>query len=172
MSGAYMPPAGTTEWATPRDLFDRLWEEYGGFDLDPCGQRELHYTAWKIAHHGGASYDGSTEALDGLVQPWIGKVYMNPPYGKHVALWVAKAVSEVRRGNAELVVALLKATTDVKWWHEHVEGIVTPRFIKGRLKFGGQTGPAPFPSVIVVWDGATLAPAGDAPEQGNLLKGV
>jgi hypothetical protein len=76
---------------------------------------------------------------------------MNPPYGPTVKLWVARAVSEVACGNAELVVALLKATTDVKWWHEYVEGIVTPRFIKGRLKFGGQTGPAPFPSVIIVW---------------------
>ncbi|KKM26167.1 hypothetical protein LCGC14_1587550 [marine sediment metagenome] len=169
MANAYMPQAKTQDWATPKALFDQLWQEFGGFDLDPCGQPELHYSAWKIAHHGGICYDGSTAALDGLTQPWPGKVYMNPPYGKQVGLWVAKAVSEVRTGNAELVAALLKATTDVKWWHEYVEGIVTPRFIQGRLKFGGQPGPAPFPSVIVVWTkytGFPLAQPEAAPEQG------
>ena len=169
MANAYMPQAKTQEHPTPKDLFDRLWEEHGGFDLDPCGQPELHYSAWKIAHHGGSCYDGSTPELDGLAQPWYGKVYMNPPYGRTVGKWVAKAVSEVRCGRAELVVALLKATTDVVWWHQYVERIVTPRFIKGRLRFGGQTGPAPFPSVIVVWDRATLplAPAeAAAGEQG------
>lgn len=147
----YMASSKSTEWTTPKDLFDRLWLEFGGFDLDPCGQREHHYTAWMIESHGGAYYDGSTQALDGLTQPWCGKVFMNPPYGNAVGRWVAKAVSEVACGNAELVVALLKATTDVQWWHEYVEGIVTPRFIKGRLKFGGTKGPAPFPSVIIVW---------------------
>ena len=154
----YMASSKSTEWQTPKDLFDALWEEFGGFDLDPCGQREHHYTAWKVTSQGGGFYDGSVPGLDGLTQPWYGKVFCNPPYGPTVKLWVAKAASEVACGNAELVVALLKATTDVQWWHEYVEGIVTPRFIKGRLKFGGQTGPAPFPSAIIVWRRDNLAP--------------
>jgi hypothetical protein len=28
------------EWTTPRDLFRRLAEEFGGFDLDPCATPE------------------------------------------------------------------------------------------------------------------------------------
>lgn len=164
----YMASSKSTEWQTPKDLFDALWEEFGGFDLDPCGQREHHYTAWKITSQGGGFYDGSVPGMDGLTQPWYGKVYMNPPYGPTVGRWVAKAASEVACGNAELVVALLKATTDVQWWHEYVEPprppwvdrgytVDRPRFIRGRLKFGGTKGPAPFPSVIVVWRRNPLA---------------
>ena len=146
-----MASSKSTEWQTPKALFDALWDEFGGFDLDPCGQREHHYTAWKICSQGGYFYDGSTAAMDGLTHPWHGKVFMTPPYGPTVGQWVAKAAGEVACGNAELVVALLKSTTDVRWWHEHVEGKAEYRFIRGRLRFGGAKGPAPFPSVIVVW---------------------
>ena len=94
--------------------------------------------------------NAETVLVDGLVQPWHGKVFINPPYP--AGEWVAKARSEVERSNgATLVVALLKATTDVRWWHEHVEGIAEVRFIKGRLRFGDGRTPAPFPSCIVIW---------------------
>ena len=164
-----MASSKSTEHQTPKDLFDALWEEHGGFDLDPCGQREHHYTAWKICSQGGYFYDGSTAAMDGLTQPWHGKsIFLNPPYGPTVGLWVAKAASEVACGNAELVVALLKSTTDVRWWHDHVEGKAEYRFIRGRLKFGGAKGPAPFPSVIVVWRPHALAPRPAAAGQAKL----
>ena len=148
-----MPQAQTTEHPTPKATFDALWEEFGGFDLDPCGQKEVHYTAWRIVQRGGHCYDGSTMLLNGLTQPWSGKVFMNPPYGRETLAWVARAHDEVVAGRVELVVALLKSTTDVKWWHQYVEHCpyATPRFIKGRLKFGDSEAPAPFPSVIVVW---------------------
>ena len=150
-SDPYIKAAQRQDWETPHDLFDQLWREFDGFDLDPCGQREHHYSAWKICSQGGYFYDGSAATMDGLAHPWYGKVYMNPPYGPTVGHWVAKAAREVARGRAELVVALLKSTTDTRWWHDHVEGKAEYRFIRGRLKFGGAKGPAPFPSVIVVW---------------------
>lgn len=161
---AYMPVAESTEWETPPELFDRLWEEFEGFDLDPCCQF-TDYTAERVVASGGLAYN---PVVDGLANSWHGKVFMNPPYGPTVKLWVAKAFDEVACGNAELVVALLKATTDVKWWHEYVEGIVTPRFIKGRLHFGGQEGPAPFPSVIIVW--RKLAPRAAPAGQGKMAE--
>ncbi|KKN72489.1 hypothetical protein LCGC14_0409930 [marine sediment metagenome] len=151
MSGdrGYILPSQGADWETPRDLFDELWAEFNGFDLDPCGTRG-QYTVERVLDAGGRLFDGSV-GMDGLARVWDGKVFMNPPYGKGVGDWIAKAAYEVEAGNAALVVGLLKATTDVKWWHEYVEGVLTPRFIKGRLKFGGQDGPAPFPSVILVW---------------------
>ena len=171
----YMPPSKSTEYETPHDLFDKLWEEFGPFDLDPCGQKEAHYSAHKIVQHGGGCYDGSTDALDGLTQPWYGNVFMNPPYGKQASKWLEKAVTEIaigtstktlaeltpggwsmrsRRG-ANRVVALLPARTDVRWWHEYVQGRAYVRFLRGRLRFHGEKGLATFPSCIVVW-GATL----------------
>lgn len=176
---AYMLASQSTDRATPPGLFDALWEEVGGFDLDPCAAGH-HYTARRVWDAGGTVFvepgtitncivSPGAIAEDGLAQPWHGKVFMNPPYGPTVKLWVAKAVSEVACGNAELVVALLKATTDVQWWHQYVEGIVTPRFIKGRLKFGGTKGPAPFPSAIIVWRRDNLA-SRPAPAQQEALE--
>lgn len=69
----------TTTWLTPPDLLARL----GEFDLDPCaaiGQ------PWKTAKH------HFTEVEDGLKQDWglYDRVFMNPPYGKGMNLWLEK----------------------------------------------------------------------------------
>ena len=82
--------------------------------------------------------------------------------------WVGEAVIELAPGHGELVVARLKSTTDVRWWHDHVEGKAEYRFIRGRLRFGGAKGPAPFPSVIVVWHPHALASRSAAAEQAKL----
>ena len=72
---------------------------------------------------------------------------MNPPYGREIGKWIEKAVT----CGAELVVGLLPARTDTRWFHEYVYSKAEIRFIKGRLKFGAATNAAPFPSMIVIW---------------------
>jgi len=142
------------EWITPSDLFDALWGEFDGFDLDPCGQREHHYTAHRIATAGGNFYDGSIPAMDGLTQPWHGKVYVNPPYGRGIGEWVYKCWSSVCLLNdCELVVALLPSRTDTKWWHNWVMEASEIRFIKGRLRFGEHNNTAPFANMVVIFNG-------------------
>lgn len=165
----YIQPSQRQDWETPRELFDALWDAVDGFNLDPCCQFG-QYTGERIILHGGTRYfppgsDAPDHLIDGLAQPWFGKVYMNPPYGLVLRQWVPKAVSEVESGNAELVVALLPAKTDTKWWQEYVlrrcrwypymePGDMTcdeVRFIEGRLRFGGADSHAGFASAIVVW---------------------
>lgn len=76
-------------------------------------------------------------------------MFMNPPYGSAIKDWVRKARESVER-NGALVVALLPARTDTKWWQD-VMGATEIRFIKGRVKFGESRNTAPFPSVIAIW---------------------
>lgn len=52
-----------------------------------------------------------------------------------------------------LVVMLLFAKTDTKWFHEYVLNRAEVRFLKGRVKFGGAVNNAPFPSMIVIFRG-------------------
>ena len=75
---------------------------------------------------------------------------MNPPYGRKIGKWVKKAHDEVERG-VPLVVCLLPARTDTKWFHDYIYGKAEIRFIRGRLKFGGSKNSAPFPSMIVIF---------------------
>lgn len=125
------------DWETPPDLFADLDREFG-FSLDPCATDS---TA-KCQRY-------FTREQNGLAQDWSGEtVFMNPPYGRVIGQWMRKAW-ESSRGGAT-VVCLVPARTDTAWWHDYAaRGEV--RFLRGRLKFGGQTGNAPFPSAVVVF---------------------
>lgn len=131
--------SNSDEWATPQDLFDILDSEFH-FNLDPCADDTNH----KCARY-------YTKETNGLSQKWGGgdRVFMNPPYGSQIKDWVRKARESAER-NGTLVVALLPARTDTKWWQD-VMRATEIRFIKGRVKFGESRNTAPFPSVIVVW---------------------
>ena len=126
----------TGEWETPADTFQWLDREFH-FTLDPCATSANAKCPMFF-----------TKEQDGLVQPWSGCVFMNPPYGREIADWVEKAYDESRRG--VMVVCLLPSRTDTAWWHDYcMKGEI--RFLRGRLSFGLGVGPAPFPSVVVIF---------------------
>ena len=75
---------------------------------------------------------------------------MNPPYGRQIGKWMEKAYKE-SLSNADIVVCLVPARTDTKWWHDWaLKGKVI--FVKGRLKFNDGKQSAPFPSAVVIFD--------------------
>ena len=126
------------EWATPVDFFNSLNEEFG-FELDVCATPQNAKCA---------SY--YTKDEDGLLQPWEGVCWCNPPYGREIRHWVEKAMRTAEEGKGT-VVCLVPARTDTKWWHDFVAKASEVRFVKGRLKFGGHANSAPFPSAVVVF---------------------
>ena len=91
------------------------------------------------------------ELRNGLSLPWHGTVFVNPPYGRTLGSWVAKAHREVELGHAKTVVALLPARPDTAYWHGHVAGRAVVYFLRGRLRFGAGDQSAPFPSALAVW---------------------
>jgi phage N-6-adenine-methyltransferase len=127
----------TDLWATPQSLFDDLNAEFG-FTLDVCALPENAKCA--------SFY---TPEIDGLTQDWRGVCWMNPPYGREIGKWVAKAHASAERGAT--VVALLPARTDTSWWHDYVRQARDIRFLRGRVRFGEATSGAPFPSAVVVF---------------------
>ena len=132
----------TCEWSTPQDLFDELDAEFH-FELDTCATSENAKCARFY-----------TARDDGLARPWDANVcWCNPPYGRSVSAWVAKAAQSANEGRT--VVMLLPARTDTKWFHEYIYGRkdVEIRFLKGRVKFGGVKYNAPFPCMVVVFKG-------------------
>lgn len=126
----------SNEWSTPQEFFDELNKEFS-FTLDPCATKE-NAKCPKFF----------TEQENGLKQSWDNeRVFMNPPYGREIKHWIKKA-SEAQGG---VVVALIPARTDTAYFHDYIYGKAEIRFIRGRLKFGGHTNSAPFPSMIVVF---------------------
>lgn len=134
-----MMTSKTDEWATPQWLFDKLNKIYA-FTLDPCCTVE---SAKCVLFH--------TKEDDGLTRPWHHhRVFMNPPYGRTIGTWMAKAYNESLQG--ALVVCLVPSRTDTAWWHNiAMKGQI--QFLRGRLKFGTAKNSAPFPSAIVVFGG-------------------
>lgn len=76
-------------------------------------------------------------------------MWLNPPYGRAIGLWMAKAVAAAEAGAT--VVCLVPSRTDTRWWHDYVLPHGQVEFIRGRLKFGGCKNSAPFPSAVVVF---------------------
>ena len=82
MTAAFIDAANssaTPEWPTPPWLAAQLAAEFGPWDLDPAAtaanaKAALYYTVED----------------DGLAQPWKGRVWLNPPYGRAIGAWMAK----------------------------------------------------------------------------------
>lgn len=129
------------EWGTPHEFFVVLDRRFN-FTLDPCAT-PANAKCKRFF----------TKEQDGLSQDWSGeRVFMNPPYGKQIGSWMRKAKAESEKG--ALVVCLVHARTDTRWWHEYVErGADEIYFVRGRLKFSSKTAisPAPFPSALVIY---------------------
>ena len=146
MTGA-MFTSTTDMWATPQAFFDRL-DAVHRFTLDVCAMsHNAKCVAWYGPDHPNA------DRRDGLAQEWAvdangGTIWMNPPYGRTVGLWVRKAFEESQHGVT--VVCLLPARTDTAWFHDWaIRGQV--EFVRGRLRFGDSTNSAPFPSCVVTF---------------------
>ena len=132
-----MGSSASAEWYSPPHIVDLATEVLGGIDLDPSWHPSSPVRAR-------TTY---TATDDGLTQPWHGRVYLNPPYGRTIDGWIAKLVDDHAAGAVTEAIALLPARTDTGWFRR-LEAF--PRcFIYGRPIFANASGPAPFPSAVV-----------------------
>ena len=109
------------EWLTPPAVIDSL----GGaasFDLDPCAP---------IARPWPTARAHFTIEDDGLVMPWSGRVWLNPPYTNAViGRWLGR-LADHGRGTA-----LIFARTETENFFRHVwERATALLFFEGRLHF-------------------------------------
>ena len=136
-----LPRADESSWETPDELFSQVDREFGPLEIDVA------------AAPGNAKCERFfTRERSGLEQLWVGRVWMNPPYGMGVEAWLDKATEELRDWNCELVVALLPVRADSAWFHRCL--IDNPwcheiRFFLGRVRF--KTGHRPrFGSLLAI----------------------
>jgi len=104
-------------WLTPPHIVEAL----GRFDLDPCGA-----PGHKLAERDYILERGE----DGLRDPWMGRVWLNPPYGPAMTPFMHRMV-EHGHGTA-----LIFARTETRLFHETVwEAASAVLFLRGRLTF-------------------------------------
>lgn len=94
---------GTDTWLTPPEWIRHL----GPFDLDPCAAPDPK--PWPTADRHYTAPDD-----DGMALPWLGFVWLNPPYGPETERWLNKLY---HHGDG---IALAFARTETRWFVEQV----------------------------------------------------
>lgn len=105
--------SASNEWYTPAKYIEAVREVLGTIDLDPASCEAANETVratfyWK-------------KSADGLLVPWYGSVFLNPPYGKtggesNAGIWTRKLKQEFDCGNVTAAILLINATPDRPWF--------------------------------------------------------
>jgi len=137
----------TDIWGTPKWVLDLARSVMGDIDLDPCTQGSNPTQAMRFF----------TEQDNGLIQPWRGRVWMNPPYNKPLP-WIQRLVEFYQSGDVVSAIALVKSGQ----LNNHGTGELIHKSAaakgdwKGRLKFdslreGRTTKPPDFDVRLIYW---------------------
>lgn len=125
------------EWYTPPEIFAALCCD---FDLDPCSPGPGHWVPAKKVY---------TKIDNGLLQPWEGFVFMNPPFGKRYGQvpWLKRFLEH---GNG---IAIVRAYTSADWFHDFAIKADCFLFPRGKTKFvrpDGTIGKEPGGGVVLL----------------------
>lgn len=125
MGGHHSASPQTTTWLTPRNILEPL----GTFDLDPCSAPDPEFWPTAQTHY-------TAPKQNGLLLPWFGRVWLNPPYtSPGIRVWM-KRMAEHKNG-----MALIFARVETENFFENVwEAAQAILFLKGRPCFHREDG--------------------------------
>lgn len=134
------------EWYTPPEIFAALDLT---FDLDPCSPGPGHWVPAARVY---------TKQDDGLAQPWVGRVFVNPPFGgRHGHLpWIERFLSHANG------IAIVRAYTSAGWFHAYAIRAQAMLFPRGKTKFvrpDGSVGSSPGHGIVLLAMGADCVAA-------------
>ena len=141
--------SGENEWYTPTEYIEAAREVMGSIDLDPA--------SCEVANRIVKAKQYYTIEDDGLSKPWLGNIWLNPPYSSDlIGKFVEKAVCE----NYDQAIVLVNNATETNWFQMLITKASAVVFPKGRVRFymsDGKTG-APLQGQAVIY-------IGDRPER-------
>jgi len=124
---------GENEWFTPAQYIEAARQVMGGIDLDPATHAIAQRTVKAAVCY--------TAADNGLVQPWHGRVWLNPPYEAGlIDKFVAKLLAEHSGARVTEGVLLTHNNTDTRWFHSAAYQARLLCFTLGRIRFVGRDG--------------------------------
>ncbi len=101
----------TNEWYSPPWVIEMARQVLGKIDLDPASN-DLAQTWIKSATY-------YTATNNGLSQPWVGTVWLNPPYTRQENLWVSKVIDEYQSGRMTAAIILMNQSG--AGWHKRLK---------------------------------------------------
>jgi len=116
----------SNEYFTPSKYVEAARRVMGGVDLDPASSRRANKTVQADLY-----YDRED---NGLKQPWAGRVWLNPPYGRQAGDFVSRLANEYREGEVDEAIVLVNAhSAETNWFAPLWEGLIC--FTDHRIDF-------------------------------------
>jgi hypothetical protein len=137
----------STEHYTPQYVLDAVIACMGVIDLDPCSNSRETPNVPAGWHH--------TVEDNGLVQPWQGRIFLNPPFGPGVEVWFSKLFQERLACRTTEAIVLWKSATETAAW-KTLTAALSCRvcFPSARIHFvgprGNESGPTFSPALFYV----------------------
>ena len=95
---------------TPPEFIANVRLVMGEIDLDPASD--------DVAQQWIQASNYYTPAIDGLAQPWFGRVFLHPPAHGKTAKWTKKLLVEYESGRIEEAVLLVTPSSGSKWFQK------------------------------------------------------
>lgn len=121
----------SNEWYTPAQYIAAVRETLGGIDLDPASNEQANATVQAAQFF--------TLEDDGLARDWVGRFFVNPPYGKTAdggsmaAAFCLKAIAEYTAKRATAGIILVNSLHSQAWQAPLYDFPVC--FVDHRIKF-------------------------------------
>ena len=114
------------EWYTPPKFIEMARSVLGEIDLDPASNPIAQ--GWIKA---GKFY---TEHDNGLIQPWHGRVWCNPPYNKFTKMFVCRGLELYQAKEVESCIFLINRT-GAHWFTDMVDQFDAICAVRKRISF-------------------------------------
>lgn len=141
--------SGEQEWYTPDYLLDAVRQTLGAIDCDPASSDVANQRVGATVYY--------TAETNGLEQPWLGRVFINPPYQTTLIRAFAQAlVRNVQAGRTTEAIWLSNNATETAWFAELGKAASALCLLNTRVRFltpSGIAGRKPLQGQVVLYFG-------------------
>lgn len=115
-------------WFTDPQFIAVVHRFYGTIDIDPA--------SCKVANSVVKATKYYTKKDNGLIKPWYGKVWVNPPFSTgNIDAFAKKTIDEL--SNCDEILFLCQSKNDTRWYQSLMQHTDLMLLVKGRPKFWG-----------------------------------